>query len=102
MKSKSSTKQDSDRTAIFITGVKRDKKSDTVYDFVTIDNTYADLSDAVMIDMSADEDDDFFSIDVNVNTDSFVSLDDDVIVSGFTDDDFNATIVDLDNNTDKI
>ncbi len=97
MKSKSSTKHDrEDRTDIFITGMSKDKKEDTVYDFVTIDATYADLSDAVMIDMSADEDDDFFSIDINVNTDSFVSLDDDVIVSGFTDEDFNATIIDLD------
>jgi hypothetical protein len=100
MKRKSSTKQDRDCTDIFITDLKKDKKGDTVYDFVTIDDTYADLSDAVMIDMSADEEDDFFSIDINVNTDSFVSLDDNVIVSGFTDDDFNATIIDLDNNTD--
>jgi len=96
MKSKSSTKQDRDCTDIFIYGVPKNKKEDTVYDFVTVDKTYADLSDAVVIDMSADEDDDFFSIDINVNTDSFVSLDNDVIVSGFTDEDFNATITDLD------
>ena len=96
MKSKSSTKQDRDCTDIFISGVQKNKKEDTVYDFVTVDKTYADLSGAVMIDMSADEDDDFFSIDINVNTDSFVCLDDDVIVSGFTDEDFNATITDLD------
>lgn len=96
MKGKSSTKQDREHTDIFIVGEK--EKDNTVYDFVTIDETYADLSDAVVIDMSADENDDFFSIDVNVNTDSFVSLDDDVIVSGFTDEDFNATIIDLDNN----
>ena len=96
MKSKSSTKQDRDCTDIFISGVSKADKTGTVYDFVTVDKTYADLSDAVMIDMSADEDDDFFSIDINVNTDSFVSLDNDVIVSGFTDEDFNATITDLD------
>ncbi len=96
MKSKSSTKQDRDHTDIFVTGTSKTKKEDTVYDFVTVDTTYADLSDAVMIDMSADENDDFFSIDINVDTDSFVSLDDDVILSGFTDEDFNATIIDLD------
>ncbi len=75
-----------------------DKKDNKIYDFVTIDDTFADLSDAVMIDMSTEEDYDYdsFSIDINVNTDSFVTLDDDVIVSGFTDDDFNATIIDLD------
>jgi hypothetical protein len=96
MKGKSSTKQNREHTDIFIAGEKG--KDNTVYDFVTIDETYADLSDAVMIDMSANENGDFYSIDVNVNIDSFVSLDDDVIVSGFTDEDFNATIVDLDNN----
>ncbi len=96
MKSKSSTKQDRDHTDIFISGVTKGKKKDTVYDFVTVDETYADLPDAVMIDMSADEEDDFFSIDINVDTDTFVTLDDDVIVSGFTDKDFNDTIIDLD------
>ncbi|MDR3062230.1 MAG: hypothetical protein LBU57_08985 [Dysgonamonadaceae bacterium] len=96
MKRKSSTKQDREHTDIFIASEKG--KDSTVYDFVTIDETYADLPDAVIIDMSADENDDFYSIDVNVNIDSFVSLDDDVIVSGFTDEDFNATIIDLDNN----
>ncbi|MDR1720285.1 MAG: hypothetical protein LBR67_09260 [Dysgonamonadaceae bacterium] len=65
-------------------------------DFVTIDDTFADLSEAVMIDMSDDEFIDSFTVEATIDSDSFVTFDDDIIVSGFTDDDFNATIVDVD------
>lgn len=80
-----------DNTDIFIVG-----NGDDIPHFVTIDESFADLSDAVMIDMSNDETFDAISIDINHDPDLFVTLDHDVILSGFTDEEFNSTITDLD------
>ena len=88
------TDQNFDHTDIFVVA----NNAGNTSDFVTIDHSHADLSDAVMIDISNDENMDVFAFDTQYDTESFVMLDDDVIVSGFTftDEDFNATIVDFD------
>jgi hypothetical protein len=80
-----------DNTDIFIVA-----DDNNIHDFVSIDDTFIDLSDVVMIDISNDEFHDAITIDINHDTDFFVSLDHDVILSDFTIEDFNSTIIDFD------
>lgn len=64
-------------------------------DFVSIDDSN-DLHDAVMIDMSEMDLFDAVTIDLDLDADSFVSLDDDVYVSDFSIDDLHNDIHHLD------